>query len=78
MGPRICQETVHCAIRRADARLRPRAEPVHRRGRGHDVQAIVEKPPRIATGVGVLGDLLHTVLPGAARALMNSTFRKAA
>ena len=42
------------------------------------VQAIVEKPPRIATGIGVLGDLLHTVLPGAARALMNNTFRKAA
>jgi NAD(P)-dependent dehydrogenase (short-subunit alcohol dehydrogenase family) len=39
------------------------------------VQAIVEKPVRIATRLGVFGEVLHAVAPRIAQIAMNTTFR---
>jgi hypothetical protein len=39
------------------------------------VQAIVYKPVRIATRLGVFGQMLHAVAPRVAQIVMNTTFR---
>jgi NAD(P)-dependent dehydrogenase (short-subunit alcohol dehydrogenase family) len=39
------------------------------------VEAIVYKPVRIATRLGVFGEVLHAVLPRVAQIIMNTTFR---
>ncbi|MFN9210580.1 MAG: short chain dehydrogenase, partial [Betaproteobacteria bacterium] len=39
------------------------------------VQAIVYKPVRIATRLGVFGQVLHAVAPRIAQIAMNTTFR---
>ena len=38
-------------------------------------EACVEKPVRIATRLGITGEVLHALLPRVAQILMNSTFR---
>ncbi len=39
------------------------------------VEAIVYRPVRIATRLGILGEVLHALLPNVARTIMNTTFR---
>jgi hypothetical protein len=39
------------------------------------VQAIVHRPERIATKLGVFGQVLHAVAPRVAQVIMNTTFR---
>ncbi len=39
------------------------------------VEAIIHKPVRIATRLGIFGALLHSVTPKAAQIMMNTTFR---
>ncbi len=39
------------------------------------VEAIVHKPDRIATRLGILGQVLHAVMPGVAQIIMNTSFR---
>jgi NAD(P)-dependent dehydrogenase (short-subunit alcohol dehydrogenase family) len=39
------------------------------------VQAIVYKPVRIATRLGIFGQVLHTLAPRVAQIMMNTTFR---
>lgn len=39
------------------------------------VEAIVDKPVRITTRLGVLGEVVHTVLPSVAQVVMNTSFR---
>jgi hypothetical protein len=39
------------------------------------VQACVEKPVRIATRLGIFGELLHAAAPRVAQIVMNTTFR---
>jgi NAD(P)-dependent dehydrogenase (short-subunit alcohol dehydrogenase family) len=39
------------------------------------VEAIVYKPVRITTRLGVLGEVVHTVLPRVAQVVMNTSFR---
>ncbi|MCP5265051.1 MAG: SDR family oxidoreductase [Burkholderiaceae bacterium] len=39
------------------------------------VKAIVEKPVRIATGLGRFGEIVHTLTPRLAQVLMNTSFR---
>jgi thioester reductase-like protein len=39
------------------------------------VQAIVERPARIATGLGVLGEVLRSVAPRASQLILNAAFR---
>jgi hypothetical protein len=39
------------------------------------VQAIVERPARIATGLGVLGEVLRSVAPHASQLILNAAFR---
>ena len=39
------------------------------------VEAIVDKPVRIATRLGITGELLHALAPRVAQIVMNSTFR---
>jgi hypothetical protein len=39
------------------------------------VEAIVYKPVRIATRLGVTGQMLHSLLPHIAQIIMNTTFR---
>ncbi|HSN21219.1 MAG TPA: SDR family oxidoreductase [Usitatibacter sp.] len=39
------------------------------------VQAIVERPARIATGLGILGEVLRTVAPRASQLILNAAFR---
>jgi hypothetical protein len=39
------------------------------------VQAIVYKPVRIATRLGIFGQVLHTLAPRVAQIVMNTTFR---
>jgi NAD(P)-dependent dehydrogenase (short-subunit alcohol dehydrogenase family) len=39
------------------------------------VEAIVHKPVRIATRLGVFGEVLHALLPRVAQIIMNTTFR---
>jgi hypothetical protein len=38
-------------------------------------EACVEKPVRIATRLGITGELLHALVPRIAQIVMNSTFR---
>lgn len=38
-------------------------------------QAIVDKPVRIATRLGILGEVLHALLPRVAQIIMNTSFR---
>jgi len=38
-------------------------------------EACVEKPVRIATRLGITGELLHALVPRVAQIVMNSTFR---
>jgi short-subunit dehydrogenase len=39
------------------------------------VQAIVHKPVQIATRLGILGQVLHTVMPRVAQIVMNTSYR---
>jgi len=39
------------------------------------VEAIVYKPVRIATRLGVTGKMLHSLVPHIAQIIMNTTFR---
>jgi NAD(P)-dependent dehydrogenase (short-subunit alcohol dehydrogenase family) len=39
------------------------------------VEGIVYKPVRIATRLGVFGEVLHALLPRVAQVIMNTTFR---
>lgn len=39
------------------------------------VQAIVDKPVRIATRLGILGEVVHALLPRVAQIIMNTSFR---
>lgn len=39
------------------------------------VEAIVYRPARIATKLGVFGQVLHAVAPRVAQIIMNTTFR---
>jgi NAD(P)-dependent dehydrogenase (short-subunit alcohol dehydrogenase family) len=39
------------------------------------VQAIIHKPVRIATRLGIVGQVLHAVAPRVAQIVMNTTFR---
>jgi hypothetical protein len=39
------------------------------------VEGIVYKPVRIATRLGVFGEVLHALLPRVAQIIMNTTFR---
>ena len=39
------------------------------------VQAIVYKPVRIATRLGVFGEVLHALMPRVAQIIMNTSFR---
>jgi hypothetical protein len=39
------------------------------------VQAIVERPARIATSLGVLGEVLRSVAPRASQLILNAAFR---
>jgi NAD(P)-dependent dehydrogenase (short-subunit alcohol dehydrogenase family) len=39
------------------------------------VQAIVERPVRIATRLGIFGEVVHALLPKAAQVIMNTIFR---
>jgi NAD(P)-dependent dehydrogenase (short-subunit alcohol dehydrogenase family) len=39
------------------------------------VEAIVERPVRIATRLGVMGELLHAIAPKATQVILNSAFR---
>jgi hypothetical protein len=39
------------------------------------VQAIVYRPVRIATRLGVFGEILHAVAPKATRIILNTAFR---
>jgi hypothetical protein len=38
-------------------------------------EACVEKPVRIATRLGITGELMHALVPRVAQIVMNSTFR---
>ena len=38
-------------------------------------EACVEKPVRIATRLGITGEVLHALVPRVAQIVMNSTFR---
>ena len=38
-------------------------------------EACVEKPVRIATRLGITGELLHALVPRVAQIVMNTTFR---
>ncbi|HEY5632965.1 MAG TPA: SDR family oxidoreductase [Burkholderiaceae bacterium] len=39
------------------------------------VEAVVHKPDRIATRLGILGQVVHAVMPGVAQIVMNTAFR---
>ncbi|WP_374398850.1 SDR family oxidoreductase [Niveibacterium sp.] len=39
------------------------------------IEAIIHKPVRIATRLGIFGQVIHALLPKAAQAIMNTTFR---
>ena len=39
------------------------------------VQAVVDKPVRVATRLGITGELLHALVPRVAQIVMNSSFR---
>ena len=41
----------------------------------HVIEAIVDKPVRIATKVGIVGQGMHTLMPHAAQILLNTAFR---
>jgi hypothetical protein len=60
---------------RADEDLRQRADAVARRGGRHDREACVDKPVRIATRLGIFGEVLHALVPRVAQIVMNTSFR---